>query len=86
MTEQTQTQENLMRKISIEKVTLSCGGTEQELEKGKKLLQLIAGKRKIQIIASRKRIPAFSVRPGLEVGARVTIRLRNPKKNFRGLK
>ena len=65
--------ENLMRNVKIEKVLLSGGGVSAELEKSRKLLELVSGM-KTQIIASRKRIPSFGVSPGLEVGARVTIR------------
>ena len=66
-------EENPMRKIRIEKVLLSCGAKDKELEKAKKLLEFISGK-KAQIRTSAKRIPDFEVRPGLEVGARVTLR------------
>ena len=65
--------ENPMRKIKIEKVVLSAGATDKDLAKAKKLLELTTGK-KAQIIASSKRIPEFGVRPGLEVGTRVTLR------------
>lgn len=65
--------ENPMRNIFIEKVVLSCGATEQELVKSQKLLQFLSGM-KPQTIASKKRIPNFNVRPGLEVGTRVTLR------------
>jgi len=65
--------ENVMRTIKLEKVILSAGATGQDLEKAKKLLELISGK-KAQIIVSNKRIPDFGVRPGLEVGTRVTVR------------
>lgn len=65
--------ENPMRSISIEKVVLSAGATGDDLFKAKKLLELISGK-KAQIITSQKRIPDFNVRPGLEVGTRVTLR------------
>jgi len=65
--------ENPMRAVKIEKVVLSCGGIDKDLEKAKKLLELIS-ERKAQIIASQKRIPDFGVRPGLEVGTRVTLR------------
>ncbi len=68
-----QKSENPMRNIKLEKVVLSCGAKDQDLEKARKLLEHLS-KRKAQIIASRKRIPDFDVRPGLEVGARVTLR------------
>lgn len=66
-------QENPMRKIKIEKVLLSAGATGDNLQKAKKLIELISG-RKAQIITSSKRIPDFGVRPGLEVGTRITMR------------
>lgn len=69
--------ENIMREIKIEKVVLNVGGTAEELEKGVKLLKLITG-RKPAKMKSNKRIPTLNVRPGLEVGAVVTIR-KDPK-------
>jgi len=71
--EKAKLEENPMRKIKIEKVLLSSGAVDKELEKAKKLLELISGM-KAQIVASQKRIPDFGVRPGLEVGTRVTLR------------
>jgi len=68
-------EENPMRKIKIEKVVLSIGGTKEDLEKGAKLLHIITG-RKAKKVKSKKRIPSFSVRPGLEVGCLVTIRIK----------
>jgi len=65
--------DNPMRSIFIEKVVLSAGAKGPDLEKAKKLLEVIT-KRKAQVIASQKRIPDFDVRPGLEVGTRVTLR------------
>jgi len=65
--------ENIMRKIRIEKVLLSCSGKADDLTKSKKLLELLT-RRKAQIITSNKRIPDFDVSPGLEVGTRVTMR------------
>ncbi len=67
------TSENPMHTARVEKVILSCGATGDNLAKSKKLLDLIS-QRKAQIIASQKRIPDFGVRPGLEVGTRVTLR------------
>lgn len=65
--------ENVMHQIKIEKVVLSVGGISEELEKGFKLLEIVS-ERKPAKTRSRKRIPAFAVRPGLEVGAVVTLR------------
>ena len=68
-----QVQENKMREMQLEKLVLSCGATGTDLEKAQKLLVLLTN-RKAQKIASTKRIPNFGVRPGLEVGTRVTLR------------
>lgn len=66
-------QENPMRKVIIEKIVLSVGGTAEKLEKGFKLLAFLSGKKPVKI-QSKKRIPSLGVRPGLEVGAKVTLR------------
>ena len=58
---------NIMRKIKIEKVVLSIGGTGDYLEKGIKLLEILT-QRKPARMKSKKRIPSWSVRPDLEVG------------------
>lgn len=65
--------ENPMRTIKIEKVVLNIGGTTDYLEKGVKLLKLLTGRTPAKM-TSKKRIPTWSVRPGLEVGAVVTLR------------
>ena len=65
--------ENVMRTIKIEKVVLSVGGTGDNLEKGFKLLKIITGKNPAKT-RSKKRIPSLGVRPGLEIGAVVTLR------------
>lgn len=65
--------ENLMREIAIEKVVLSVGGIGDSLEKGFKLLEVVT-KRKPKKTKSTKRIPSLGVKPGLEVGAVVTMR------------
>ena len=62
-----------MREIKIEKIILSVSGTGDELEKGFKLLGFLTNK-KVCKTKSRKRIPSFGIRPGLIVGAMVTIR------------
>lgn len=73
MEKKQQQKENPMRKIGIEKVILGVGATGDTLEKSVKLLSSLTGrtpsKRK-----SNKRIPSLGVRPGLYVGAIVTIR------------
>lgn len=64
---------NKMREIKIEKVVLSIGGTGDYLEKGYKLLKMLTNRNPAKTKATR-RIPTLGVRPGLEVGAVVTIR------------
>ena len=65
--------ENPMRKIKLEKVSLSVGGVGEELEKSVRLLEMLT-KRKPAKMKTKKRIPALGIRPKLEVGAVVTIR------------
>jgi large subunit ribosomal protein L5 len=64
---------NPMNEIKIEKVILGVGGTGDYLEKGYKLLKYLTGKAPMKTKA-QKRIPTWSVRPGLEVGAVITLR------------
>ena len=64
---------NQMREIKIEKIVFGIGGTGDYLAKGVILLDMVTGK-KVAKTKSNKRIPGFGVRPGLEVGAVVTIR------------
>ena len=65
--------QNIMREIKIEKIVLSIGGIGDNLEKGFKLLKLLTN-RKPAKMQSNKRIPSLNIRPGLEVGAMVTLR------------
>jgi len=81
MNKKSENQINPMRKIKIEKVVLSVGGTGEELEKGFKLLKLLTGRTPAKT-KSRKRIPSLGVRPKLEVGALVTIR-KNPEETLK---
>jgi ribosomal protein L5 len=73
MTKQKNKSGNIMRKPMLEKVVLNCGGTDDKLEKGVKLLKILTG-RTIKEVISHKRIPAFNVRPGLKTGCTVTLR------------
>jgi large subunit ribosomal protein L5 len=65
--------ENKMRAIKLEKVSLNVGGTGDKLERGFKLLQILSGRKPVKVTAY-KRIPTWGVRPGLEVGTKVTLR------------
>ena len=64
---------NKMRDIKLDKVILNIGGVGEKLEKGEILLKAIAEKKPSKVRAV-KRIPTWHVRPGLEVGVKVTIR------------
>ena len=65
--------ENKMRIVKLDRVVLNIGGTEDKLDKGFRLLQVLSGKKPVKVKAT-KRIPSWNVRPGLEVGTKVTIR------------
>ena len=65
--------ENIMRKIKIEKVVLNIGAKGEELDKACKLLENLTGRKPLKTKA-KKRIPTWEIRPGLEIGAIVTLR------------
>jgi len=75
--------ENMMRKIKIEKIILGVGGTGDVLEKGAKIIERVALRKPVRT-KSKKRIPSLGVRPGLEVGAIITIR-KNPEEILKRL-
>ena len=66
---------NLMKKISIAKLTLNIGvGKDEEmLKKGLKLLEKLSPLTPVKTV-SKKRIPAWGLRPGLVIGCKVTVR------------
>ena len=64
---------NVMNEIKLEKVVLNIGGVGEKLDKGVILLKTVSGKKPVKVQAT-KRIPTWSVRPGLEVGTKVTLR------------
>ena len=72
-TETVTLKENKMREIKLEKVILNIGGVGEKLDKGVILLEKISGKKAIKVKAT-KRIPTWNVRPGLEVGTKITLR------------
>ncbi len=75
-----------MRKIKLEKITLNIGaGTEADnVEKAVLLLQKLSGAKPVKTVAT-KRIPTWKVRPGLPVGAKVTIRGKKAAELLKGL-
>tara|TARA_Y100000310_G_scaffold330946_1_gene403609 strand:- start:569 stop:1093 length:525 start_codon:yes stop_codon:yes gene_type:complete len=66
---------NSMKEIRIEKITLNIGTGKPgpELDKAKILLEKISGRKPIETKTS-KRIPGWKIRPGLPIGAKVTLR------------
>lgn len=57
----------------MEKVILNIGGVAEKLDKGVILLESISGRKAVRVKAT-KRIPTWNVKPGLEVGTKVTLR------------
>lgn len=67
--------QNQMREIRVEKVTLNIGaGKDQsKLDKGMELLNTIASATPIKTVTS-KRIQEWGLRPGLPIGCKLTLR------------
>jgi large subunit ribosomal protein L5 len=66
---------NAMREIKIEKLTLNIGAGRDAnvLKKAVKLLKNITGIEPVQTITN-KRLAAWGLRPGLPIGAKITLR------------
>lgn len=66
---------NPMKEIKIEKLTLNIGAGRDEkvLKKAMKLLKNITGIDPVQTITN-KRLAAWGLRPGLPIGAKITVR------------
>ena len=75
-----------MKTIKIEKVTLNIGTGEPgaRLEKAKKLLKTISGMKPVSTVTN-KRIPTWKIRPGLEIGCKVTVRGEKAKELLKNL-
>lgn len=75
-----------MRQLRIEKLTLNIGTGKPgpELEKAKKLLQILGGAKAIET-KTNKRIPGWSLRPGLSIGCKVTLRRQKAENLLRTL-
>ncbi|MBI2507596.1 50S ribosomal protein L5 [Candidatus Woesearchaeota archaeon] len=71
---------NSMKEIRIEKVTLNVGTGEagSKLEKAMKLLQNFSNQKPVATV-TKKRIPTWGVRPGMSIGAKVTLRKNQDK-------
>lgn len=67
-------QENKMREIEIDSLTLHCSTSDPlKLERAIKLLKFISKAQPVKTLA-KKRIPAWKIRPGMPIGCKVTIR------------
>lgn len=66
---------NKLREIRIEKLTLNIGAGRDEkvLKKALKLLKNITGIDPVQTM-TKKRLAAWGLRPGLPIGAKITLR------------
>jgi large subunit ribosomal protein L5 len=78
--------DNLMRQIRVEKLTLNIGtkGDPEHLKKGVSLLTAISH-RKVVETKAKKRLAAWKLRPGLPIGAKVTLRGEYAEKIFKNL-
>ncbi len=67
--------ENPMRKIRIGKVTVNIGlkNTGEDVDKAYKLLERLTGKKPVKTMA-KKNAKTFGIRPGLNIGVKVTLR------------
>ena len=67
--------ENIMRKISIDKVVINIGvgAAGERLNKATKVIELLTGHKPVITIA-KKTIRDFNIRKGLSIGAKVTLR------------
>ncbi len=64
-----------MKKVRIEKITLNIGSGKDlaKLDKGILLIKTITGIAPVKTI-TKKRIPSWGLRPGLPIGAKLTLR------------
>ncbi len=71
---------NAMRDVRIDKVTLNFGaGKDQNhLAKGIALIKMLTNKTAVKTV-TQKRIPGWGLRPGLPVGAKLTLRGKEAK-------
>ncbi|HLC63465.1 MAG TPA: 50S ribosomal protein L5 [Candidatus Nanoarchaeia archaeon] len=66
---------HIMRQIRVGKLTLNMGVGEpgDKLNKAFKLLEIISGEKPVRTKTER-RIPTWGIRPGLQIGCKVTLR------------
>ncbi|MBI2542604.1 MAG: 50S ribosomal protein L5 [Candidatus Aenigmarchaeota archaeon] len=74
-------QENPMRQIRIEKITLNigCGDDKQKIEKAQKLLEMLTNRK--PVITKSKKRSTFGIPKGKPLGVKVTLR-KKPAEEF----
>jgi len=72
---------NPMQEIRIEKLTLNIGtgGPGETMDKSTRLLKNLTGMQPVET-TTKKRIPGWSIRPGLNIGCKVTLRREKAEK------
>jgi large subunit ribosomal protein L5 len=78
---------NPMRRILIDKVTINIGVGKpgEPLEKAEKLLKKMFPNRKPVRTKAKKRVQAWGIRPGLEIGVKLTLRGKEAENALRWL-
>lgn len=78
---------NPMRRIVIDKVTINIGVGKpgEPLEKAEKLLKKLFPDKKPVRTKAKKRIEAWGIRPGLEIGVKLTLRGKEAEDTLRWL-
>jgi large subunit ribosomal protein L5 len=76
MTKDVTKKENKMRNVEVEKIVLHiCAGEYgPKLENAKKILGLLTNNRKVSETKAKVKLPKWGLRPGLVIGAKVTLR------------
>lgn len=66
---------NSMKQISVDKVTVNFGAgkDQKKLENGIQLIEMITGIKPVKTY-TQARIPTWGLRPGLPIGAKITLR------------
>jgi large subunit ribosomal protein L5 len=79
--------ENPMRRIEIDKVTINIGVGKpgEPLERAEKLLKKLFPNRKPTRTKAKKRIKAWEIRPGLEIGVKLTLRKKEAEEALKWL-
>ncbi|MEM4460685.1 MAG: 50S ribosomal protein L5, partial [Nanopusillaceae archaeon] len=78
---------NIMKRIVIDKLTINIGiGKPGEpLEKAEKLLKKMFPNRKPVRTKAKKRIESWGIRPGLEIGVKLTLRKKEAEETLKWL-